>query len=534
MKTNKANNYLSEKVGLLLLILLAITVWCFNYALNFGGFNVGTSDAMSYSNMATSFLEGRGFSLNISFPLEISLMEKDPLIPFVSSRYPYLHPLYLATFFKIFGINSFSQVLATGTAYIFIAIVVYFLAKKLFGYKVAIVSTMFVIFDSNTLVSSISGISEPLFTVFFLLTIYFLCGHINKRTIIMAGVCFGLAQSVRLVGLVYIVPFIMFILFKEKKIASENALLFFIFFVIASLPVYIQNYINYGSAMGATPPYYLLNNLAEQFQHHQPLKILANDVDPVNYVLTHKMVAISKYINVLIPLLQRFFNGTIIPLPFFYAALISLFLLGRKPGIRSLQIFIMLLLCAQIAVNCIMVSVDRYFIPFIPLLIIFSVALLFEIAARFEGRKFAKPTLIASTTIIFLLLFPFKPWEAKFAAAKESRQVMSSWSQKLGTFIQENTERDEVIVSDVPWLTGWYGKRPSLWLPASPEIFDEMDKEFIKVDYLFLSANYTLQWWEHKHWQSLYKSPRNWNGFVPYKIFKYSTYQAILYKRETS
>ena len=73
-------------VNLLALMLLATLVWWFNYSLNFKGFNALTSDAISYANMASNFLNGEGFTLNFTIPVEASLLKRDSIFPIPSPR----------------------------------------------------------------------------------------------------------------------------------------------------------------------------------------------------------------------------------------------------------------------------------------------------------------------------------------------------------------------------------------------------------------------------------------------------------------
>lgn len=533
LKDKKLKNFSAHvDFKLVVLLFIASIVWILNYTLNFRGYSVYTSDVMSYASMAQHFIEGKGFTLEIALPLEVSLLQKEPLFPFASARYPYLHPLWMALFLKTFGVSSFSIALSTGVAYVAFVGAAYLLAKKLFNEKVAIVSSVFIMFDHIMLDCSINGLSESLYIVVFILSIYFIFRHKSNIDFFYAGLFFGLAQSIRMMGLVYIFPLLLFIALKEDQERLKKALLFLCAFTLFSFPAFYNNYQNYESIMGSTPKYYYLFNLNPETLKHQAVKILANTIDPFQYLRDHVGDFSSKVINNTILQLKGVFSGKLVSIPFFYLSLISLVFLKTRQDVKKFQIFIFALISIQLVLGSAVFVVYRYFQPFIPFLIIFSVALIFNFSERYASKKIINPILTTGMIVIFLVLFPFKPWNLNFADAKESRLVLSKWSGELGAFIQKNTEADNVIVSDVPWLTGWYGKRHSIWLPASPKLFNEMDEKIIKVDYLFLSPHYTLQRWENKHWQTLYRSPRKWAGFVPYKVFKYGSYKAILYKRE--
>ena len=68
---------------LFLIVLCGFTLWYLQYTFVFTGYDEYTSDAMSYADMARNIVSGRGLTIHDLFPLEITLLKKDEILPFV-------------------------------------------------------------------------------------------------------------------------------------------------------------------------------------------------------------------------------------------------------------------------------------------------------------------------------------------------------------------------------------------------------------------------------------------------------------------
>jgi hypothetical protein len=152
-------------------------------------------------------------------------------------------PIFLSFFFKLINSTNFmdymflqrivSIVLSSLTV-----IPIYFLAKKYFSKKIALIGCTLFIFEPRIIQNSILGISEPLFIL--LVTSSLVCFlQQQKKIIILSFVLISFASIVRSEGIILLIPFVILygIKFrKSKKVFYEIPILILVFILII-LPI---------------------------------------------------------------------------------------------------------------------------------------------------------------------------------------------------------------------------------------------------------------------------------------------------------
>ena len=148
-------------------------------------------------------------------------------------------PIFLSIFFEFYNSTNFmdymflqriiSIVLSSLTV-----IPIYFLAKKYFSKKIALIGTMLFTFEPRIIQNSIFGISEPLFIL--LVTSSIVCFlHQQKKIIIFAFMLISFASIVRSEGIILLIAFTILygIRFRNsKKISYEIPILILVFILI--------------------------------------------------------------------------------------------------------------------------------------------------------------------------------------------------------------------------------------------------------------------------------------------------------------
>jgi hypothetical protein len=71
------------------------------------------------------------------------------------------------------------------------------------------------------------------------------------------------------------------------------------------------------------------------------------------------------------------------------------------------------------------------------------------------------------------------------------------------------TTRDEVSVSDQPWILAWYADRPSIWVPASDSQVAAVRTRFKQARWLFLTPTTRSL---SPAWQYVYDALQGWNA----------------------
>ena len=183
--------------------------------------------------LALSIVMLFGLSLRVYFtPWHLSTESHDAFIfmiegvqyskgDFSSLGYRFLWPMFLSVFFLIFRFDSYFEYM-TLVRIISIVIstlsipVLYLISKQFVGVKYAVLATVFFTVEANLVENSIFGITEPLFILLGLLSIYFMIQK-NERYFPFAFVFAGLAFDTRINGIVLILILIILSIIKIKN-----------------------------------------------------------------------------------------------------------------------------------------------------------------------------------------------------------------------------------------------------------------------------------------------------------------------------
>ncbi len=139
--------------------------------------------------------------------------------------------------------------------------VVYVFGKKILEKRYALLASAFFAFDPNLIENSIFGITEPLFILCGILSIFFVLSN-KTRYFILGALFAGFSLDIRLNGIVLfiILTIICFTTGITKKEKMKKFLIFLIIFTIAASPFFIQSYVGYGN------PFSSIINLTQGIQ----------------------------------------------------------------------------------------------------------------------------------------------------------------------------------------------------------------------------------------------------------------------------
>lgn len=154
-------------------------------------------------------------------------------------------PIFLSFFFKLYQSTNFmdymflqrtvSIVLSSLTV-----IPIYFLAKKYFSKKIALMGTVLFTFEPRIIQNSILGVSEPLFIL--LVTSSIVCFlNQQKKSIVVAFVLISFASIVRSEGIILLIPFAILygIRFRKSKKSIYEIPILILIFILVILPISI-------------------------------------------------------------------------------------------------------------------------------------------------------------------------------------------------------------------------------------------------------------------------------------------------------
>ncbi len=329
-------------------------------------------DAMRYASVARSFLRGEGFAWKQYIPYELATEGYNP-----DKRYPhFLYPMLIAGSMSLFGVRDLSVALASALPTVLAAALVFVMGYLWFDLRVALVAALTFVLGEQTLFVGLSGLTEPLFTALFLLSVLCFAQGLRKGArwpllcIVSAGAILGLEQAVRPVGVYYTLPYLAVLFTVQERRWQKLALFMAAFGLFFSLTTWIGagRFLPVGD-----PSYGLLTGIGDYKEKYDFHRMLAVPPNPRAYALAHVTELIRKvlasayhYVKEALPGLG---GGNALLGTLFVASWLVRY---RDAALGKVRALLLLLMAVQLAVNLLLWPTDRYFFPFVPLIILFA------------------------------------------------------------------------------------------------------------------------------------------------------------------
>jgi len=509
------------------LMISAVIIWFLYFATNFNGIPIGHSDAMNYGQIARNIVKGEGFTVNEIVPRKL-LYVSDKSEYFKSIIAPPLHPLVISLFFFLFGISDTTLILSSALFFILVVPQLYLLTNDLYNRKIALVVSGLYIISLQLLWYTLSGQTESLYV--FLLVAGFYAVYKSKEPwhFLIVGAILGLSWLTRVNTIFFIIPFgvYAYLSFPEKRL--RNITLLLAGFIIIGSPIFYRNYHYFGDPIlgwyGSAAAW------GTEF-NQQPL-VKTSIGTSVNVIFDQPLRFITKYFSNLTSYYFGFLKFTKPLIMAFF--IVSLFRWSFDERVNKFKIlflgsflFQLLILCAYGESSRI-----RYFHIFIPLIIIFATEAFFFVYEKFDIKQGAVKVLIPIVLVSFLaapLIGVTAPWKT----SKSDNRTNYSW---IGRFLKENTNENEIIMSNTSSAVGWYGDRKAINLPASFATVEAINKNYLKIDGILLLSSQNEKVRDYleelsNEWKYIHKkSPPNYGGYSLVKKFYVGSIKTVLYK----
>jgi 4-amino-4-deoxy-L-arabinose transferase-like glycosyltransferase len=146
-------------------------------------------------------------------------------------------------------------------------------------------------------------------------------------------------------------------------------------------------------------------------------------------------------------------------------------------------------------------TIDLSLFAFVyPALLVFAVAYLLHLLQ--QAKLSLTYQRMAYALLAVAVVFPL------FGAQKPGDRQVFLNEVAIASRLTSLTRRDEVVLSDKPWLVAWYANRPSLWIPRDDERLSELRKRFGNVNWFYLTHDAQD---DSQQWMIIYDSFRQWN-----------------------
>jgi 4-amino-4-deoxy-L-arabinose transferase-like glycosyltransferase len=196
---------------------------------------------------------------------------------------------------------------------------------------------------------------------------------------------------------------------------------------------------------------------------------------------------------------------------------------------RVKMLFLFLLLSQIFFIPSVNFTTHRFFIPFLPLIILFSAKSFLRLSGNLVeevkvhlGRWAPFPVLFLFMIFFTLptlsaMIHPNGPPVLSFKKTQLGFLISRVEANKLNDFLRKELKEDQIVWTDFPEILEWEGHRLCGWLPTRIETIYEIHKQ-IPVDAIFLTNVRTPSLEEQ--WDNLLFSERGLPKYREVKIYR--------------
>jgi 4-amino-4-deoxy-L-arabinose transferase-like glycosyltransferase len=529
--------------------------------------NLAAPEAMDAAQLARNLSEGKGYTTLLIRPFSLYLVQQhnEPKIPVLLTNAtpdfaliktahpdlanPPLYPLVLAGLMKVlpfdYPVNLKSPFWANNGSFwryqpdflialfnevllFIVALLTFFLAKKLFDPNVAWLSAILVLGCELLWRFSTAGLSTMLLLVFFLgLTLLLLEIEKSAREVplrtgwlfsltVVAGILTGLGALTRYAFGWTIIPVAVFLLLFSGPKRMWHTLVALAVFALVLTPWIIRNEAVSGTAFG-TAGYAVIEGtyVFPRFQLERSLHPdLKNAMSLTPYV--QKLFG-NLHDNLTDDLLK---SGATWAGGLFFA---GLFLGFRSTGARRLRYFLLMCLPVFIVVQSLghtqlseqspEINSENLLVLLVPLVFVFGVSFFFTLLDQMTLPLLQlRYAIIAG--FVALCCLPLL-----FTLTPSARPVV--YPPYFPPEIQQTAnwmKPDELMMSDVPWAVAWYGHRQCVWLSLDAQTEFFAINDYLKtVSALYLTpqtmdAKFVSEWVQTRDF--------SWGNFIVDSVVK--------------
>jgi 4-amino-4-deoxy-L-arabinose transferase-like glycosyltransferase len=455
------------------------------------------SDSAKFAILAKNIINFKGYVsdfiffdknlINAGLPAKVNWIP-----PFVS--------LAIAGFFKIFGVSDISVILTSSIFHLLSVLTLFLIGKKIFGNLVGFLSALAFLFNQNFLDYAVTGASETLFTFEILLATYLFLLK-NKWGNIIGFLVLVLMYFTKAQAIIYI--FASLLLFLLLNYKTKKAFQYFsILFILGSTLFLITSKQGLFAITQNLPGIAVSDSLRGSAQVFN-LSVL---LKKVFYNLYNFYRLLPQIIN---PYLFAFF-------------IVGLLNWGKNKienSFKTSTIFITLLVFLTTALT---IPLFRYIHPIVPLIYLISIETLVVIIKKilnakkikFKKLNLTSWQLVSITTLLLISIFTIgqtlgvifldSRFENKLVNKdKPPVYAMLSW------ILRDNTNENDLIVTNLDTWGSWYGERSTVWFPLEPKQLVDQESGEIPFDAIYLTG-YLIDdenYYMGESWRKIFENP---------------------------
>lgn len=488
-----------------LLLALAVIVtalfFCFSSGRLVYGNYLRFSDGAKFAIVARNLVNGKGYGSDFSFySTNLATLVKNPLLD--ARGIPILIPYTLSAFFKVFGTNDLSVILFSGTFYILLVLIVFMIGSKIFGKLVGFLSAIAVATNLNFLDYATSGASEILYSFLAVLSAYLLFIK-NKWTDIFffASLIFLYLSKPQAVVFILVLLFSWLIL----NFSWRKGLIIF-FGLIAGLFL-LDKLVLYPLSF-KYPVYPIVTRGIQAIFQYSPTVAVSDALrGDVSGAVSYSEVIKKTFYN-----LYNFYKlFPQIMSPYLFTLFVfGLFIWDRNKSKIVFKVLSVLLLVGSFLLAALTIPFFRYLHPTVPFVYIVAS----ETLVLLLGKIFKKRRFVIISSILFVSTFMLgQTLGVIFLDSRFERNTHNIGKPPvyviLSQILKENTNSNQIVITNLDTWGSWYGERKTVWFPLEPKQLIDPATGKIPFDAIYLTS-YLISdenYYMGTSWRSIFDSP---------------------------
>lgn len=453
-----SNNYSKTKVILIIALFFLLVLVYIQSTYTF----IGRGDYANYSNVARNLILGRGFTNDyIAFHYIYY-----PQISHPEDMWPLLQSVWIAISYLFLGINPFAARVPNAIFLTVLALLTYFIGKKLYNAKVGFWAAVLTGLNSNLILYSTDWITADIALAVFSLIIFYL-GYlvieeakkqqVSLIKVLWLGIFCGLAILQKPMGVLLPAIYFFYLLYfyrdSLRAFLLPAVVLTFGTLVFAG-PFLVRNYLLFGTFLLPNEGY--MGYLIKYFPYEKVFSIYYGDPPSIKLWLDYGWLNFLK-INF------SYFRYSIDT--FVY---------------RDLLMPYTVIVLSLLGLSTIKSREKHFYLPGVILFLVMS--FLMATYWHYESRYYAMliPVFNLLSTVFFLSLFPKINWKNGLVVLTilmitflpSVKMVLNSLQPKPTdtalinyTWIKNNTPKDAVIMTLAPWEMNFHSERKTIMIP---------------------------------------------------------------------
>jgi len=469
---------------------------------------INFSDAAKYADIARNLVGGLGYGNSFTF-WSTNIFDLIEGYIFSSAWTPPVVPYSIATFFKIFGVGDFAVIATSFFYFLMTLIFVYLLGKKVFGSKlVGALSTFAVGFNYDLIHYATNGASESPFIFEIVAASYFV--SIKKRWANVATIIlFILMFFTRPQAFIYIIGIVLFWLLLNIK--SKKVLMYFAGIIIVGLLV------DYFVLLPNSGKNFIYSIIGRGYYTSRNQTSTASDVlRGATNTIEAGLAPILKNIFYNLYNFYKLLPKIISPYLFGLFVIGLLHLSHKAPGGQvklqsAFKIATVFMVAATFLVTAVSIPFFRYLHPITPLVYVLAVGTLVSIISKLQTRS--KTFIILASTSLILLFGVGQTLGVLILDSRFERDTHNARKPpvyvELSKILKENTDSNQVVITNLDTWGSWYGERRTVWYPIEPKQIINPATGKIPFDAIYLTSYLTddANYYMGDSWRMIFDDP---------------------------